>query len=448
MFILYILWSFVYSVFSFSLTDPNLVISQADGYVAFQAWMWANFFNNPRLLTGTYIFLLSVAFGVYFLLYRRLKSHDTSLVTGRVEACALYRTTNFSVKYLFSSTYKKALLFFLLLILPLTFSYNALSHDVFNYMFNAKMVVEFGANPHEQVALDFAEDPWVRFMHNTHTPAPYGYGWTAVSTIPYMLGFGRFILTWLSFRFFSIISVVALYISLHYFSVEMRRKYLSLSELFIVFCNPLFLIEVISNSHNDLWMMVPAVVSFGLLFSLLRKKYVPTTVLTVSAALLLFSITIKFATAVLLLPWLFLLILHAFKLYALERARLVFSFPFALTISNFVGNIVFEKLFLIFPFIFSVLLFIPLLTARSQQFHPWYLLWVFIWIPFIKNTVWRVVLLAFSVSSLARYIPWLWAGNFEGSVLLTQKMITWVTVIVVLVVYYAFVFRKKPYWWK
>jgi len=448
MIILYILWSVLYSVFSFSLTDPNLVLFQATWYQNFQQYMWEVFFKNPVVLTTAYLALIVAGFAIYVAIYRRFHSKDSLALAERVEEYALYRTTHFSLKYIFSRMYSKAFIFFILLVVPLTFSYNALSHDVFNYMFNAKMVVEYKVNPHEQVALDFPQEKWIRFMHNTHTPAPYGYGWTALSIVPYMVGIGKFFLTWLSFRVFSIASMLALYIALQYFSVEMRRKYLSLPELFLVFCNPLVLIEVVSNSHNDLWMMAPAVASFGLLFAILRKKYVPSQLLATSAALLFFSITIKFATVVLLVPWLLLLVLHALKLFSLEKITQRVSYPFMLSALNFGSNLVLEKVFALIPFVASVLLFLPLLTVRSQQFHPWYLLWVFVWIPFIKNKIWKFVLLVLSVSSLLRYSPWMYSGGFEGSVLLHQKMITWLTVMVALVGYYAVFYKKKPYWWK
>lgn len=448
MFIAYIFWSVLYSVFSYALTDPNLVLLQFDGYQQFQMYMWQTFFENPQLLTVSYVLLVVVGFVLYFLLYNKLKKSRITSITQVVEECALHRTSQFSIKHIFSGIYAKPLVLFALLLVPLFFAYNALSHDVFNYMFNSKMVIEYQANPHQQVALDFSEDPWTRFMHNTHTPAPYGYGWTGVSVIPYLMGFGKFITTWLSFRFFSVVSLVLLYVAIQYFSVEMRRKYMALDELFLVFANPLILIEVVANSHNDLWMMAPAVASFGLLFSVLRKKHVPTQQLTWSALLLFFSITIKFATAVLLVPWLFLVLLHAGKLFSLEKIAERVSWPFVVTGLNVLSNVVLEKVFAMVPFVASVLLFLPLLTSRSQQFHPWYLLWVLVWVPFITNKIWKFVLLAFSVSSLLRYVPWLYAGGFEGDVLTQQKLITWFSVVIALVGYYAVTYRKSPPWWK
>src|SRR3990172_6981226 len=77
-----------------------------------------------------------------------------------------------------------------------------LSSDIYNYIFNAKMVWVYGANPHRQVALNFPDDQWLRFMHNTHTPAPYGYGWTMLSLVPSVIGQNHLKLTLLLVKMF------------------------------------------------------------------------------------------------------------------------------------------------------------------------------------------------------------------------------------------------------
>jgi hypothetical protein len=69
---------------------------------------------------------------------------------------------------------------------------------------------------------------------------------------------------------------------------------------------------------------------------------------------------------------------------------------------------------------------LPLLTARSQQFHPWYLSWVLVWIPLHKKTMWSWWVLILSLSSLFRYIPWLLNDGFSDAILLQQKGITWI----------------------
>lgn len=56
----------------------------------------------------------------------------------------------------------------------LTFSYNAFSHDLFNYIFDAKIVTYYNQNPYLHKALDYAGEPMLAFMHWTHRTYPYG----------------------------------------------------------------------------------------------------------------------------------------------------------------------------------------------------------------------------------------------------------------------------------
>jgi len=100
-------------------------------------------------------------------------------------------------------------------------------------------------------------------------------------------------------------------------------------------------------------------------------------------------------------------------------------------------------------------LFILLLIPRSQQFHPWYLTWalVFIpWFPVLGNKLrgwerlpiiasavshfqeivnwWAQTLVIFSITSLFRYLPWLQTGGFSDQIVSQQKMITWSAIII------------------
>jgi hypothetical protein len=360
--LLYALAMVVYSIFSYSLTAPNLILSNWEPYWDFQLWMWKTLFNNRVLLTHTFVITITLLIASYLLLIRSLK--------------------NLKLKY------KHLLLLVSIAVIPLFFSNNALSYDVFNYIFNAKMVVVFHANPHEKVALDYAYDDWTRFMHNTHTPAPYGYGWTALSLVPYTLGMGKFLLTWLLFRIWSIVGLTTLGFLLWKFSSSENKWW-----VLAVMLNPLLLIEAVSNSHNDLWMMVPAVAS---LLIISRKPTISKSLL--SAILLAVSIFIKLATVVLIPVWLLLLLPELKTFTALKKHWAFFA---------------------------SLAMFVLLLTDRSQQFHPWYLIWVLVWVPFVKSTLWKWSIVLLSFSSLFRYIPYLWYGNYTSASLTQEKLITW-----------------------
>lgn len=404
--VMYSVLLFIYSIFSYSLTDPNLVLSQWSPYWSFQQWMWQTFFHNSHLLTYTYVFIIVGLFFIYREVIRKL--------------------TLSSLEY--QKTDKEYLFLYLLLIVPILGAYNALSHDVFNYIFNAKMLLFYHANPHEVVALNYPNDLWLRFMHNTHTTAPYGYGWTFLSVIPFEFGFGKFITTWLAFRFWSLLSIVALYFALQYAAKVFWGRKLQAHELAIVFLNPLFVIEILGNMHNDVWMMAPAIFSIACFTSLSPSKLPQLKQLLLGIVTLCFSISIKWATLV-LVPLVVVILLE--KNYLLRLARyLAERLPVLKMLSAQLLTKLESQLYRFIPLIASLLLFIPLFTERSQQFLPWYLIWVLVWLPFVEVKFWRNTVLIFSISSLLRYLPWLWTGGFEGNVILWQKLITWLPVLV------------------
>ncbi|MEO8581149.1 MAG: hypothetical protein ABI425_01055 [Patescibacteria group bacterium] len=304
---------------------------------------------------------------------------------------------------------KKWLAVFLFITSPLIFSNNALSHDVFNYIFNARMVVKYQLNPHVRVAMDLLYDPWTRFMHNVHTPAPYFYGWTALSLIPYILGFGKFLITYILFRIWSELGLLLSAVLIWFLMKKQSNQ--NVRSFVLMLLNPLLIIELVSNSHNDGWMMWPALASlyFILAWKMHRKQIVLR--MTGSFSLLLFSISTKYATAVLAPIWLFVVLKNsefADKLQALTEKLKVLSFN------------IFD--------VSAMLLFLPLLTARSQQFNPWYLSWSLLFYPLMKNKFLKYSVLILSVSSLFRYIPWMWYGAFDynSQIDMNQKLITWV----------------------
>ncbi|PIY80935.1 MAG: hypothetical protein COY80_00270 [Candidatus Pacebacteria bacterium CG_4_10_14_0_8_um_filter_42_14] len=389
------LW--LYAIWSFGLTDPNLVLTSFEPYLHFQNNIWHFATEYRQVFSYMYVGIIAWLFLSYFWLVKWLRQNKISL------------------------PFKKLILWFLILMLPLFFSYNALSHDVFNYLFNAKMVVLYNANPHIKVALDFAQDDWTRFMHNTHTPAPYGYGWTIFSLIPFSLGFGKFTLTWLLFRGFSILSLVLTFVALQAFAKVTKIK-LGLAEYALFFLNPLVLLEIVSNQHNDLWMMVPVIFSFVLLAGKPSRNLLKT--LGLSSLLFLVSVSIKYATLALIPPWLFVAVVYRFEEKLLQSLRLRLHLPVKLITAGI--GFFSKKVFCWIPTIAALIMLMPLFTERSQQFLPWYLVWSLVWLPFIKQPIIRSTLLVLSLSSILRYVPWLWDGGYGVETLAQQKLITWV----------------------
>jgi len=374
----------IFAVFSFVLTDPNLTLFNVNFFTNFQTYLWQNVLPLRNFRTIFFFVLIILIFCNYLLILKN------------------WSKLNLDNK-------KNFWKFLIIISLPLIFSYNALSHDLFNYIFNAKMVVELGGNPHIQTALDFPSEPMLRFMNNTHSVAPYGYGWTVLSLLPYLAGLGKFSLTFIVFKLFAFLSLLlTLSISEKFF------KKINYRQLAIFFFNPLVLIEVLSSAHNDLWMLAPALLAlylanqldlgshFNLTNHLEKNKLIKLILIIILMAI---SISIKYATLV-LVPFIFYFIFKeklnksSLAKYKLSTSKYNFDFM-------------------------SLVLFLPLFTERSKQFLPWYLLWPLVFIPFVKNKFWRNLLIVFSVSSLLRYLPWLYYLPWMSFDLDTSKLLTW-----------------------
>lgn len=406
----FLLLFLLYFLFSFVLTDPNLIILKSEVFVAFQLWFWENILPNSFLRSLIYLIISLLLFINYLIILKNLAKEKFSFLQLRLQI-------------------KK---YYLPILIILLLSYNALSHDIFNYMFNAKMVINYQSNPHQSVALDFPDDSWLRFMNNVHTPAPYGYVWTAISLPIFLLGLNKFILIWLSFKFFSLLPFLLCLFFLNKILIKENRKD-RIFDLALLALNPLLLIEVVSNGHNDFWMLLPA------LMSLYLAKYYKNWLLKIILAsiLLMFSINTKFASIV-FIPLLFYLWLNpsVSKLFA----RSLFE-KYWCKIRKFLEYYFFD--------LASLLIFVPLLTSRSQLFHPWYLSWPLLFLPLLRSKLYRNLLLAFTLSSLLRYLPWLYYlpwMNFDREVpnfLVWQQAISFLLPAFYLLLYgLAFLFNR------
>lgn len=378
---LFVFCAWIYTFFSYIFVDTNLVLTSIPTYWDLQQWLWQVLLPKNNLIVKIFILLIIL----FFIAYLGI------LLTAK--------------KIVFSK--KELIIALILIFVPFLIAHNALSHDIFNYIFNAKIVVDYRGNPHAASAGSYAGDLWLRFMHNTHTLSPYGYAWTAITLIPFLLGFGKFILIYINFKFFALLSLI---VSMIYIDKILKQNEYQhrQAKLLLFALNPLILIEYIGNAHNDIFMMQFALMSYFylILFTKSKQKRSIVRFLIISTLLLLISIGMKISTLV-LTP------LFAFVIFLKFHP-----------IKNFDLKAITKKYF---PILASVLLFIPLFFEKSQQFYPWYLVWSLAWLPFIKNKYLVFALISFSFSSLIRYIPWIEAGfNYGSEVEQMQRNITWI----------------------
>jgi hypothetical protein len=398
----FFLWSFV-------LTDRSLIYSSFSPFVAFQNFLWS-FASNRFSVVTIYLFLLAGMFYLHSVVLQGLKKGKFILGFGVA----------------------------VLVLLLFALSNPALSYDLFNYMFDAKLVIQYHLDPHVTSAITFADrDDWVRFMRNIFFPTTYGYAWTALILVPFVLGLGKFLLVFIAFKLYALIALGLLFLLAR--SLYSRLGIDSESKgyrLALFFASPFVLIEGLSSAHNDIWMMVFAFASLVLLlpgnWMLKAFKLTNTSAIKIglqlvfSFGLLYVSSQIKRSTALLLPVWsLFALGLILPKLQVPSKIRSLFT-----------------KVSVWWADIAAVLLFIPLFTDLSRQFHPWYLLWSFSFLPFVRSTILRTVLIIFSITSLLRYVPVLYLAQYSVEIEIWQKMITWSAIPIAAVILLVMLIKK------
>lgn len=360
-FTLYSLFFILYSIYSYAFLDIGLTLTSFRPYLEFQKNMrYFGHFNRP---TSALVFI-TLTFLLYFLYLLIFILKDT-------------RPPLDKDKFLLWSAF--------IIFGSLIFAYPAFSHDIFNYIFNAKMVLVYHADPHRHAAWEFA-DPMLDFMRNIHTPAPYFYGWTLISLLPALVSFNRIFLSLINFKIFSLFLFWLTFIFLKKILKQLKFKEINL-RLALFLLNPLVLIEAIGMGHNDFSMMAPALMSFYYLIEYKKKKKLKLILFSVFC--FLFSVSIKYATIV-LLPLLFIWYLNSKFDLGFWGAILLFLLPF---------------------------------SRPLNQLHSWYFIWPLTWIFLSKSLKPVYFSCLVSFFALLRYVPYIYYGNWDPPVLFLRLII-------------------------
>lgn len=357
--------------FSYSYVDLNLTLSKSPITLSVINTLQDLGYHNRPTATLIYIFLLTLAFAFY------------------VVNINLFAKSKIGVKYLVTTTIANTFI--------LVFAYPFLSYDVFNYIFDAKIILHYHLSPYTHKALDFPADDWIRFMRWTHRYSPYGPLWLGYTLIPAVLGAGKFILTLLFFKLF--IGVFHLANSLIIYKISKANKSNSphLATAFYAL-NPVFLIEGVVNSHNDI---VFATFILGSLYFLVSHKKWHTI------SFLMLGAFLKYIT-ILNLPW--IVISNFFKMS--QKSVIILNL---LTLAVF--TIVFSTVKINVPFISP--------GATQVQFQPWYLFWT---VPVVALTGSRRLMflsIAISLGAMLRYLPYLYYGDWsQAGTIIFMTLIT------------------------
>src|SRR3989344_5831313 len=355
----WIIAGFCLLLYSFTQVDLSLTLSQEGTYQTVQKWFqYVGWFNRP-LSTAFYLLVIGVLFSLYFITIKLVMAKKIDWNTiWKIVVC---------------------------LSVILFLSYNAFSYDLFNYIFDAKIIAHYNQNPYLYKALDFPSDPMLSFMRWTHRTYPYGPVWLVLTTPLYYLGMGIFSITFYLFK--------ALMVAAFIGSVILIRKIADKLNVDSTFCaaafalNPLVLVESLVSAHNDIVMMF-----FGLLglYLFLEKQHIASFVA------FFISILIKFAT-VFILP------------------AVVLKKILKLNNTVFLNILVLSMAGAVFVAVLSRSNLNP--DSFNIQFQPWYLLYILPFTAFIQNKYYVAIpVFIISIAALFQYVPFLYIGNWDNPI--------------------------------
>ena len=361
----------LFAVYSYSQIDLNLTLSANEFYQSIQnSLIRLGYFNRPvsTVIYLSLVFSLSVIY-LYFLKY--------------------------------GESFKKLKKLFIILIavniLIGLISYPAYSHDLFNYMFDARIVTKYGLNPYQYRALDFPGDLWIRFMHWTHRTYPYGPLWI-ILTLPFsFLGFAKFIPTLFLFKLMFVFFYIGSILLIKKIRVLNKENFWN-AVVFYAF-NPLILIETLISPHNESAILFFMLMSFYYFY---QKKNFILSIISVTA-----SFAVKYTTVVLI------------PLY-------------------FIINIREDDKFLRYCLLMLLIPLIVLIFNREP--YPWY------FIPFIgisslmESRLIKKLVLALSLGFVLRYAPFVYFGLTEP---LKSKFIMNILLILPSGLYFLFILIKS-----
>lgn len=382
--VFYLLLIFSLFLYSFTQVDLGLTLTKLSIWQVIQQFFQnIGYFQRP-LSTAFFLLIVFFLFIFYFLFLYLSKKKQIS---------------------------KKELFFIIVIVsLILGLSYNAFSYDLFNYIFDAKILTHYGQNPYIHKALDYQQDPMLSFMHWTHRTYPYGPVWLALTTSLSFIGMQYFLTTAILFKFLMIFS----FLGTVFFIGKILKKISPQNELFgLVFfaLNPLVLIESLVSAHNDIVMIFFSILAF---YFLLSKNYYRSIII------LLLSIGVKFAS-------LFLLPVFALVLFFEKKKK----------------EIPWEKVF----YLSIGLMIVAVFTASLRtNFQPWYLLYVLPFAVFVSRKYFILIpSIIFSFFSLLQYAPFLYQGDWNPPVPMILYWLTLIPIIlsvIFVVLWFAFAERR------
>lgn len=275
---------------------------------------------------------------------------------------------------------------FAVVVLAAFLSFPALSYDIFNYIATAKLTYFYGENPYVVMPIEIPNEPMLSYTRAANKLALYGPVWIVLSSFPYIAGAWHHLALIFSFKAFAF----CFYILCTYMIYRKTKRW----EAALFFAaNPLVLIEVLVNGHNDIAMMTLAL---GSLILWAKAGYLYKTV-----GLLLFaaSVLVKGAT-IALLP------LYFFSGWTWEKKMKAGFF---------------------------LMLAVFLVSPLREEMYPWYAVWWIMFaslIPITKQSFIHGFSFWLSFGLMLRYLPWIATREYGGITPMTRIILTAIPVII------------------
>ena len=365
-FLLYFLFLLAFTFFSYFFIDSNLIYLK-NLYTGFA-------FSNRLVVVLIYSFAALIFFCFYLIFLEFFK------------------------KKIFTRKDFKIIL--ILTIVGLVFSYPAiLSYDIFNYIATSKIAFFYHENPYILMPIQFTNDPLLLFTHAANKTALYAPFWILLTGLPYLIGFGNFVLTLLSFKILNVIFYLLTILLIYRISKNFYNTA-------IFAFNPLVIIETIVSNHNDIVMM------FFALFAVLlaqKNKYLTAYLF------LLLSIFIKFST-------IFLIPVLVYMLYSKIKQN----------------SLSMEKIYLMLTFSMGIIF---LLSPLREEMYPWYAVWFLTFACLLRNKLVLVITSTLSLGLLFRYLPYMYLGTYDFPTPLLRIIFTAIPVAIGLI-YYWYKFKR------
>lgn len=344
-FVLYWVLLAALGIFSYGFIDLNLRLSTNQLFMNLQRPLSALVYHQRSLATGIFVIFLLSLFAFYLIFLRKTDTLFTS--------------------------WKKLGRVILVTAVLLVLSFPALTYDIFNYIMTAKIAFTYHENPYVVMPIEIPNDPNLAFTRAANKLALYGPVWIALTAVPHYLGMGDI---WKTIIAFKVMNAVV-YIGFCYFIYRVTKK---LTNVVFFALNPLVLIEILMNGHNDIYMMLFALLG---LFLWYQKRF---TQKAGGIILLASSWLVKGATLVL-------------------APLLVFR------------RISFERM-LIYAYVFLAAVFFIVAPVR-EELYPWYAVWLITTASLLPFKTHRYIVGFTVVLSFAlelRALPYMWMGYYGG----------------------------------